>query len=127
MCCKFFPFLGAETKCGVQCIKHVFANHIVFEFYCTNYVKEQVLLNVSVQCLLPAKFELLKLKPCQRIEYKTTKTAYTVFSMPEKMAWVGTISPRINGGFAYHGPINDQLKDRMEGKLNVKHAYAYCL
>lgn len=47
----------SETEYVVQCIKHIFKNHIVFQFDCTNTLNDQILENVSVslqvwtQCL----------------------------------------------------------------------------
>mmetsp|Transcript_11362 Transcript_11362/g.15467 ORF Transcript_11362/g.15467 Transcript_11362/m.15467 type:complete len:917 (+) Transcript_11362:38-2788(+) len=37
-----------ETEYAVKCIKHVFPEHVVFQFSCTNTIQEQVLENVSV-------------------------------------------------------------------------------
>lgn len=38
----------SETEYVVQCIKHVFKNHIVFQFDCTNTLNDQILENVRV-------------------------------------------------------------------------------
>ncbi|KAJ1951380.1 coatomer subunit gamma [Linderina macrospora] len=38
----------AETEYGVQCIKHIYSNHIVFQFDITNTIPEQVLEQVEV-------------------------------------------------------------------------------
>ena len=38
----------SETEYVVQCIKHVFKNHIVFQFDCTNTLNDQILENVKV-------------------------------------------------------------------------------
>lgn len=37
-----------ETEYNIVAIKHVFPNHTVLQFQCTNTVQEQVLENVSV-------------------------------------------------------------------------------
>ena len=39
----------AETEYAVSCVKHVFAEHVVFHFKCVNTIEEQVLEDVSVQ------------------------------------------------------------------------------
>jgi coatomer protein complex subunit gamma len=38
----------AETEYAVVCVKHIFAEHVVFQFKCTNTIEEQVLEDVSV-------------------------------------------------------------------------------
>ncbi len=37
-----------ETEYKIVCVKHVLEAHVVFQFLCTNTVKEQVLEDVSV-------------------------------------------------------------------------------
>lgn len=37
-----------ETEYNVSCVKHIFPDHIVFQFNCTNTVKEQQLTDVQV-------------------------------------------------------------------------------
>lgn len=37
-----------ETEYKVVCVRHVLEGHIVFQFNCTNTVREQVLEDVSV-------------------------------------------------------------------------------
>ncbi|ABO94458.1 Coatomer gamma subunit [Ostreococcus lucimarinus CCE9901] len=37
-----------ETEYKISCVKHIFDSHIVFEFICSNTIKEQALTNVTV-------------------------------------------------------------------------------
>ena len=37
-----------ETEYMVRCVKHIFPEHIVFQFNCTNTIVEQQLVNVNV-------------------------------------------------------------------------------
>lgn len=37
-----------ETEYKILCVKHVLESHVVFQFLCTNTVREQVLEDVSV-------------------------------------------------------------------------------
>lgn len=39
----------SETEYVVNCVKHMFANHVLFQFNCTNTLNEQVLENVAVK------------------------------------------------------------------------------
>eukprot|EP01112_Ceratiomyxa_fruticulosa_P000143 TRINITY_DN10163_c0_g1_i1.p1 TRINITY_DN10163_c0_g1~~TRINITY_DN10163_c0_g1_i1.p1 ORF type:complete len:464 (-),score=84.26 TRINITY_DN10163_c0_g1_i1:462-1853(-) len=44
----------SETEYVVNCVKHIFPTHIVFQFNCTNTLEEQVLENVFVQMQVPS-------------------------------------------------------------------------
>jgi len=46
---KPFELTESETEYVVNCVKHTFNNHIVFQFNCTNTLKEQLLENVLVK------------------------------------------------------------------------------
>jgi len=46
---KPFELTESETEYVVNCVKHTFKNHIVFQFNCTNTLKEQLLENVVVK------------------------------------------------------------------------------
>lgn len=46
--CHAVELTEAETEYKVTCTKHIFKEHIVFQFKCTNTIQEQVLEDVSV-------------------------------------------------------------------------------
>uniref|UniRef100_A0A7S0SCE9 Coatomer subunit gamma n=1 Tax=Mantoniella antarctica TaxID=81844 RepID=A0A7S0SCE9_9CHLO len=46
--CHAVELTEAETEYKVTCTKHVFKEHVVFQFKCTNTIQEQVLEDVSV-------------------------------------------------------------------------------
>jgi coatomer protein complex subunit gamma len=46
---KPVPLTESETEYVVSCVRHVFAEHIVFQFDCTNTINDQLLENVYVQ------------------------------------------------------------------------------
>ena len=42
----------AETEYAVNVVKHIFDNHVVFQYNCTNTIPEQLLENVMFSFLL---------------------------------------------------------------------------
>ena len=56
-----FQILESETEYVVQCIKHIFPEHIVLQFDCTNTLNDQLLENVSIEMELEAGFELINI------------------------------------------------------------------
>jgi len=86
----------SETEYVVQCIKHVFPEHLVLQFDCTNTLNDQLLENVVVQLEVPEGFEVIKVLPCPRLEYNVSGVCYVIVSCPDDVAeWVGTISPTL--------------------------------
>lgn len=86
----------SETEYVVQCIKHVFPEHLVLQFDCTNTLNDQLLENVMVHLELPEGFEMVKVLPCARLEYNVSGVCYVIVSTPEDVSeWVGTISPTL--------------------------------
>jgi len=73
----------SETEYVVRCVKHTFANHIVFQFDCTNTLNDQILENVTVQLETADGFEVLRCLPAVSLPYDKPGTAYTVVGMPE--------------------------------------------
>jgi coatomer protein complex subunit gamma len=84
----------SETEYVVQCIKHVFSEHLVLQFDCTNTLNDQLLEQVIVQLELPDGFEVSNNIPCPRLEFNVSGVCYVILSTPEDMSdWTGTISP----------------------------------
>lgn len=75
-----------ETEYVVQCIKHVFARHLVLQFDCVNTLSDHLLERVRVQLELPDGFESLALVECDRLEYNVLGTVYALLSLPEHAA-----------------------------------------
>mmetsp|Transcript_24638 Transcript_24638/g.60544 ORF Transcript_24638/g.60544 Transcript_24638/m.60544 type:complete len:733 (+) Transcript_24638:239-2437(+) len=46
--CRSVELTEAETEYKVTCTKHIFKEHVVFQFKCTNTIQEQILEDVSV-------------------------------------------------------------------------------
>ncbi|KAG8539940.1 hypothetical protein GDO81_020094, partial [Engystomops pustulosus] len=73
----------SETEYVVRCTKHTFANHIVFQFDCTNTLNDQILENVTVQMEPIEGYEVMCYVPVKSLSYNQPGTCYTLVSIPE--------------------------------------------
>eukprot|EP00095_Tigriopus_kingsejongensis_P010714 maker-scaffold179_size282488-snap-gene-1.26 protein:Tk10714 transcript:maker-scaffold179_size282488-snap-gene-1.26-mRNA-1 annotation:"coatomer subunit gamma-2" len=87
----------SETEYVVQCIKHVFPEHVVLQFDCTNTLNDQLLERVTVDVDIPEGFELVEILPLAKLEFNVKDTIYVILATPmEDMGdWVGTVSPTL--------------------------------
>lgn len=83
----------SETEYVVQCIKHVFGDHVVLQFDCTNTLDDQILENVTVQVENAEGFDVLFQVPCPILKYNTPGTTYTCIRLREDpLSVTGTFS-----------------------------------
>jgi len=83
----------SETEYVVQCIKHVYAEHIVLQLDCTNTLNDQLLENVAAELEPPEGWELVADISCPRLEYNVSGTCYIVLKTPEEVSeCVGTLA-----------------------------------
>eukprot|EP00117_Sycon_ciliatum_P033353 scpid35960/ scgid25681/ Coatomer subunit gamma-2; Gamma-2-coat protein len=74
----------SETEYVVRCVRHMFANHVVFQFDCTNTLNDQLLENVSVALETGDEgFELVNTVPIARLPYNQPSTTYTCMALDE--------------------------------------------
>lgn len=73
----------SETEYVVRCTKHTFANHLVFQFDCTNTLNDQILENVTVQMEPTEGYEVLSYTSVKSLSYNQPGTCYTLTSIPE--------------------------------------------
>ena len=86
----------SETEYVVQCIKHVFPQHLLLQFECTNTLNDQLLEQVSIQLEAAEGYSVERILPCSRLEYNVPGTVYVVLATPPDMTdWVGTMSPTL--------------------------------
>ncbi|XP_077132650.1 coatomer subunit gamma-1 isoform X1 [Ranitomeya variabilis] len=74
----------SETEYVVRCTKHTFANHLVFQFDCTNTLNDQILENVTVQMEPIEGYEVICCVPAKSLSYNQPGTCYTLLSIPEE-------------------------------------------
>ncbi|XP_026544520.1 coatomer subunit gamma-2-like [Notechis scutatus] len=72
----------AETEYFVRCIKHVFSNHVVFQFDCTNTLNDQLLEKVTVQMEPSEAYEVLRCIPAPNLSYNQPGMCYTLVRLP---------------------------------------------
>eukprot|EP00071_Canis_lupus_P049357 XP_022282914.1 coatomer subunit gamma-2 isoform X2 [Canis lupus familiaris] len=84
----------AETEYFVRCIKHMFTNHIVFQFDCTNTLNDQLLEKVTVQVEPSDSYEVLCCIPAPSLSYNQPGICYTLVRLPDddSTAVAGTFS-----------------------------------
>eukprot|EP00118_Oscarella_pearsei_P025200 m.307724 g.307724 ORF g.307724 m.307724 type:complete len:877 (+) comp42710_c0_seq1:41-2671(+) len=73
----------SETEYVVQCVKHTFGSHMVFQFDCTNTLNDQLLENVWVQMETSDGFEVESTVPCPVLKYNQPGTTYTCVKLQE--------------------------------------------
>lgn len=61
---------------GVQCMKHIYKRHIVFQFDCTNTVNSMCLEDVSIEICAPPGFRTLANTECERLAFEETQPIY---------------------------------------------------
>ncbi|XP_028898366.2 coatomer subunit gamma isoform X3 [Zeugodacus cucurbitae] len=76
----------SETEYTVQCIKHIFANHIVFQFDCLNTLPDQILENVRVELAIPDGFTTRAVIPCPKLPYNELQTTFVIVEFPSDIA-----------------------------------------
>ncbi|KAJ1110930.1 hypothetical protein NDU88_008276 [Pleurodeles waltl] len=74
----------SETEYVVRCTKHMFTDHMVFQFDCTNTLNDQILENVTVQMEPTDGYEVVCCIPAKNLSYNHTGTCYTLVSLPDE-------------------------------------------
>uniref|UniRef100_A0A8C3VGF7 Coatomer subunit gamma n=4 Tax=Passeriformes TaxID=9126 RepID=A0A8C3VGF7_CATUS len=73
----------AETEYFVCCIKHIFPNHIVFQFDCTNTLNDQLLERVTVQMEPSDAYDVICCIPAPSLAYNQPGMCYTLVRIPQ--------------------------------------------
>lgn len=71
----------SETEYVVQCIKHMFREHIVLQFDCTNTLNDQILEQVSIDMEVFEGFRQLLQVKCDQLVYNTPRSIYVVLAI----------------------------------------------
>ncbi|CAO2605803.1 Coatomer subunit gamma-1, partial [Lemmus lemmus] len=74
----------SETEYVIQCTKHTFSDHLVFQFDCTNTLNDQTLENVTVQMEPTEAYEVLSYVPARSLPYNQPGTCYTLVALPKE-------------------------------------------
>ncbi|XP_046391751.1 coatomer subunit gamma [Ischnura elegans] len=76
----------SETEYVVRCIKHVYKDHLLLQFECTNTLNDQLLENVRVQLECPEDFEVVKEVPLSHLPYSETHSSYVLLQFPQVLS-----------------------------------------
>jgi len=75
------PLTESETEYVVECVKHVFEEHIVFQFICTNTIEGQCLENVVMMMECESEgFEEVATVPCSSLPTGIAGNCFTCFA-----------------------------------------------
>lgn len=114
--CKPMEVTESETEYVVSCIKHIYQQHIVFQFNITNNMDDQYLENVSVE-MEPddGSWQEELLVPESFIKYSEQGTAFVCLQRPSDSYTSGSISNTLK--FEYKDvddgePIGDSCEDQ---------------
>lgn len=80
----------SETEYVVRCIKHTFANHIVFQFDVTNTLNDQLLEEVRVEMEEAEGFSVVSYVPIPKLPYDKPATTYTLVEITDPNSVTGT-------------------------------------
>lgn len=87
------PLTEAETEYVVSCIRHVFLNHVVFEYELTNTLNDQLLEDVKMQLECPEGFVVKNTIPVKKLPYGQPASTYVVVALPaDRSEIAGTFS-----------------------------------
>ncbi|KAF3544741.1 hypothetical protein DY000_02009970 [Brassica cretica] len=84
----------AETEYAVNVVKHIFDNHVVFQYNCTNTIPEQLLerVNVIVDASEAEEFSEVASKALNSLPYDSPGQAFVAFEKPAGVPAVGKFS-----------------------------------
>ncbi|XP_041991230.1 coatomer subunit gamma-2-like [Salvia splendens] len=84
----------AETEYAVNVVKHIFDQHVVFQYNCTNTIPEQLLENVTVivDASEAEEFSEVGVKPLKSLPYDTPAQTFVAFEKAEGVPAVGKFS-----------------------------------
>ncbi|KAK1402643.1 Coatomer/calthrin adaptor appendage, C-terminal subdomain-containing protein [Heracleum sosnowskyi] len=84
----------AETEYAVNAIKHIFDEHVVFQYNCTNTIPEQLLENVSVivDASEAEEFSEVAIKPIRSLPYDSPGQTFVAFEKPAGVTSFGRFS-----------------------------------
>ncbi|XP_074333279.1 coatomer subunit gamma-like [Apium graveolens] len=84
----------AETEYAVNAVKHIFDEHVVFQYNCTNTIPEQLLENVSVivDASEAEEFSEVAIKPIHSLPYDSPGQTFVAFEKPAGVTSFGRFS-----------------------------------
>ncbi|KAL9269538.1 Coatomer subunit gamma-like protein [Drosera capensis] len=89
-----FELTEAETEYAVNVVKHIFYEHIVFQYNCNNTIPEQLLENVAVivDASDAEEFNEVASKPLKSLPFDVTGQTFVSFQKPRGVPAAGKFS-----------------------------------
>ncbi|KAJ6796479.1 coatomer subunit gamma-2 [Iris pallida] len=84
----------AETEYAVNVVKHIYDEHVVFQYNCTNTIPEQLLENVTifVDASEAEEFSEIASKPLRTLPYDSPGQTFVAFQKPAGVPAIGKFS-----------------------------------
>lgn len=73
----------AETEYRVRVVKHVFGQHLVLHFECTNTLSDQLLEHVRVNLDVPQGYTLVDVIECEKLQFNKEGSIFCILEFPE--------------------------------------------
>lgn len=73
----------AETEYRVQCVKHIFAQHMILQFVCLNTLSDQLLEDVHIRLEVAAGYKIITEVPCQQLPYDKQGSIFCLLEFPK--------------------------------------------
>eukprot|EP00339_Tiarina_fusa_P030037 CAMPEP_0117082228 /NCGR_PEP_ID=MMETSP0472-20121206/57917_1 /TAXON_ID=693140 ORGANISM="Tiarina fusus, Strain LIS" /NCGR_SAMPLE_ID=MMETSP0472 /ASSEMBLY_ACC=CAM_ASM_000603 /LENGTH=572 /DNA_ID=CAMNT_0004810405 /DNA_START=864 /DNA_END=2579 /DNA_ORIENTATION=- len=90
---KTIPLTESETEYTVSCIKHMYEEHIVLQFDCTNTLEDQLLEDVSVKVEVDeGEFEVVGEIPLESLAFDCVGTTFVIIQKEPESNPTGTFS-----------------------------------
>ena len=90
---KSTPLTESETEYTVSCIKHIYEEHVVLQFDCTNTLEDQLLEDVSVKVEVEdGEFEVLDEIPLESLSFDSVGTTFVIIQKQANSNPTGSFS-----------------------------------
>lgn len=81
--CDAVDLTEPETEYRVQCVKHIFARHLIFQFECVNTLSDQLLEKVHIRLEAAPGYKVLAEVACEQLPYDKQGSVFCLLEFPE--------------------------------------------
>ncbi|XP_075990669.1 coatomer subunit gamma-like [Anticarsia gemmatalis] len=81
--CEAVDLTEPETEYRVQCVKHIFARHLVLQFECLNTLSDQFLEKVHIRLDTAPGYKMLTEVACEQLPYDKQGSVFCLLEFPE--------------------------------------------
>lgn len=80
--CESVDLTEPETEYRVQCVKHIFARHVILQFECLNTLSDQLLEDVHIRLEAAPGYKVLTEVPCVQLAYDKPGSVFCLLEFP---------------------------------------------